>query len=105
MSRKPATPEPTTIVLKNGAEEVEPLVRALMMSLRQLMREHPIVFYELVHLCRDRNHRLFVDAREVLDSFTLLERNGFPHDSVRNVVLSAVEGEGLDMVFTSPIAE
>lgn len=90
------------VVLKNGAEEVEPLVAVVMMSLRTLLRENPIAFFELVQLCKDRNHKPFGTTGTILEQTSLIQ-NGVLHDSVRNIVLSAVEGEGLEMRLTSPV--
>ena len=91
------------IKLKNGTEEVEPLVRVTMMSLRSLMSVNPVAFYELVELCKDRTHVLFGNTGKVLEERSLVQ-NGVVHDSVRNIVLSAVTGEGLEMRLTSPVA-
>jgi len=91
-----------TLVLKNGSEEAEPLVKVTMMSLRNLMETNLIAFYELVCLCRDGKHQLFGNTGEVLGKFSLVS-NGQVHDSIRNIVLSAAEGEGLDMRLTNPV--
>ena len=92
-----------TVVLKNGAEEAEPLVRVTMMSLQDLMKKDPIGFYELVELCKDRHHKLFGNTGKELVARGLVN-GGTVHDSIRHIVLSAVKGEGLDMTLTNPIA-
>src|SRR3989338_5617614 len=84
------------VKLKNGSEEAEPLVRVTMMSLQHLMGENPIAFYELVELCKNRNHKMFGNTNEILERLSMVS-NGFVHGSIRNIVLSAVKGEGLDM--------
>lgn len=88
-----------TVILKNGAEEVKALVMVTMMSLRHL---EPI---ELVQKCKDDTHIFWGDTEEKLKSLALLECSGRPHDSIRNIVLSALAGEGLDMRLVSPIKE
>ena len=55
-----------TVILKNGAEECLPLVNVMMMSLRSLMQENPIAFYELVMKCRDHNHKFFGNVGDIL---------------------------------------
>jgi hypothetical protein len=40
-----------------------------------------------------------------LISAGLLEKDGQPHSVMRDIVLAAVEDEGLDMRLTSPVAE
>lgn len=92
-----------TVILKNGAEEVLPVVTATMMSLDHLVQEHPIAFYELVMKCRDHKHRFFGNAAEILQDLHLVESNGSIHDSIRNVVLSAATGDGFDMSLGSPV--
>lgn len=91
-----------TVILKNGAEEVKALVNVTMFSLERL---GPIEFYELVQTCRVRGHVPFGNTQSTLQSLGLLERNGVPYDSIRNIVLSAAVGEGLELRLQSPIKE
>lgn len=91
--------------LKNGSEEAAPLVKVTMMSVEHLMESHPIALMELVSLCRDRDHELFGNTAVELRSFALVDLDGSIHRSIRNIVLSAVEGEGLEMRLISPLAE
>lgn len=90
------------VALKNGAEEAEFLVCAVIVSLQDLMRENPIVFYELVRLCNDHNYKLFGNTGEVLGKLNLI-RDGVVHGSLRNIVLSAIECDELDIRLTSPV--
>jgi hypothetical protein len=92
-----------TVVLKNGAEEVESLVVVCMISLRTLSREAPLTLYDLAAKCRDSEYETFGNAEEELKQLGLMEDGGRIHDSIRNIVLSAIEGDGLDMHLTSPI--
>lgn len=93
-----------TVQLKNGAEEAVPLVNVTMMSLRKLFDELPIVLYELVMLCRDSNHKPFGNCAKDLLDLNLIGPSNRPHNSIRNIVLSAVSGDGLDMTLGSPVA-
>jgi len=92
-----------TVRLKNGTEEAKQLVVITIAQLKELMSSEPIAFYELVMLCRDRDHELFGNAGEKLEKSGLLQREGVVHDSIRNIVVSAVEGDMLNMRITSPI--
>lgn len=92
-----------TVVLKNGAEEARALVTVGMISIESLAREYPMIFYELVMLARDRNHELFGRAGEELRNRALIGPGNHMHDSLRNIVMSAVTGEGMDMVLGNPI--
>lgn len=99
------------IRLKNGSTEVEPLVIAAMVSLDNLLKNHVTAFYDLVMICRTagRPHPLnryqpFGNNGQVLQDLALMEADGKVHDSIRNVVLSAVTGDGLNMALGSPKA-
>lgn len=92
------------IVLKNGATELEPLVVATMSSLWSLMRTQPMAVYELVMLCANPNHKVFGNNGETLIDANLMQSDGKVHNSIKNVVSSAITGEGLDMVLNSPRA-
>jgi hypothetical protein len=94
-----------TVILKNGIEEAKPLVQVTMMSLRSLLQDKPIVFYELVMKCRDGNHQFFGRSEDDLKALSLVQSDGSVHDSIRNIVLSAATGEGLEMVLGSPVSQ
>lgn len=96
--------------LKNGEEVFAALVTTVMISIDHLAQNTPIVLYELVMACRDREHRLFGRSGQDLLELSLIERldeNGCAeiHDSIRAIVESAAAGEDLDMVIGSPIAD
>ena len=97
--------EPNCLTLKNGQEEFKPLIVVTMLSLRALLAEQPIAFYELVMKCRDRNHQFFGNAGEKLKSLQLVQPGGSIHGSIRNIVLSATSGDDLELVLHSPIKE
>jgi len=88
-----------SITLKNGAVEAEPLVDMVMLTLSDLIRHRPIEFYELVMCCRDNEHVPFGNTGDKLKEWALYPISG----SIRNVVLSAVTGDGIDMSLGSPI--
>lgn len=91
--------------LKNGTEELSTLIAVVMLSLKNLIGDDPISFYELVMKARDRNHKVFSQHQiDVLTRLGLMEPEGNLHQSVINVVLSAVTGEGLGMSLGDPVA-
>lgn len=92
------------VKLKNGSEEAKPLVAVLMMTLRRLFEEAPTAAYDLVQMCRDKTARPWGNNGQVLEEMGLVE-NGRVGTSVRNVVLSAVSGDGLAMTLSSPTRE
>lgn len=89
--------------LKNGSEEFPALVKVTWMSMMDLLESHPIALVELVSLCRDRDHELFGNTAVELQGLALVDPGGSVHRSIRNIVLSAVEGEGLEMRLISPL--
>ncbi len=92
--------------LKNGAQEAQSLVEVIMLSLQHLIQDNPIVFYELVMKCRDRSHQFWGDTGKSLKELNLVGPGADDaiHESICNIVLSATEGDGLDMKLVSPIA-
>ncbi len=93
-----------TTQLKNGAEEGRRIVYAMTRILDKLMADYPVALYELIALCRDPEHELFGNASEVLRGWNLINDVRQVHDSIRNIVLSATEGEGFDLHLVSPVA-
>lgn len=94
--------------LKNGTEEPTPVVAVVRASLKRLLDDMasggPIAAYELVQVCRKPGHKPFGHTGKLLRDFSLLNDDGCVHDSIRNVVLSAARGDGLDMEFVDPAA-
>jgi len=90
--------------LKNGSEVFRPAVVVTMEALKSLLKEHPIAFYELVMISRDRGHRLFGNTAAILQDRSLIESDGHPHSIVSDVVLSAVSGEGFGLHLGNPIS-
>jgi len=94
-----------TVTLKNGTEEAMPLVTVTMFSLQDLGKKSPLAVYELVMLCRDREHKIFsLRLADDLKGRSLIQLDGRVHASIKNIVLSAATGDGLDMVIGSPLA-
>jgi hypothetical protein len=91
------------VTLKNGSQELSSLVQMTMLSLRLLFEENPIVAYELCELCKNPGHRIFGDCGAKLVQLGLLQQGGAVHGSIRNIVLSAISGEGLEMTLGSPL--
>ena len=102
-------PRADMITLRNGyiAERVGFAVTFL--SLQQLFKYEPRAFHELVTSCRSREHPLFPGTENVLMELRLVESIddiGRAHisDHTRNIVLSVVEGDGLEMYLVHPNA-
>lgn len=96
--------------LKNGSKEFRPAVAIVMLILNKLMEEGKgLVVYELAEICKDPDHKPWGTAiGNDLKGLKLAEEHeGLWHvcGTIRNIVLSAVEGEGLDMTVGNPYAE
>ncbi len=91
------------VTLKNGSEEAKPAVMVAMASLKMLFDRWPMAFYDLVMKCRDSSYSFFGDNKNILTGLSLLQNDGELHGTIRNIVLSATKGEGLDLTLGSPI--
>ena len=91
------------VMLKNGSEEAEVSVRAICLSLQELFDSAPVILYELVMKCRDSKHEFFGDSGKKLQDLSLVDGDTI-HRTIKNIVLSAVVGEGFEMKLTPPIA-
>ncbi len=95
-----------SVMLKNGEDMPRMLVQTMMYCLHSLLDEAPLAFYELVSICRDREHEFFSDVlREELETRGLIEPDGQPHSAIRSILLSALAGEGMSLVLGSPYEE
>ena len=98
---------PATFLLKNGSTEAKGLVAAVVVTIERLMKENPIVLYEMAMLCRDPNHVPWGNSGEALRENTLavcdFDGKWTVDPSIRNIVLSAVTGDGMDMVVGNPV--
>ena len=93
------------LTLRNGSTEPAPIVQATMMALRGMMNDilGITALYDLHQICLGKNYKPSDRQLEYLKSRALLQTDGRPHDSIRNVVLSAIDGEGLDMKIVNPV--
>ena len=92
------------VKLKNGSEEAKPLVITTMLVLESVMEDRPLALYDLVMKCRDAGYDFFADNGDYLIKRKLVELDGSIHSSIKNIILSAVKGDGIDMVVGSPLA-
>lgn len=93
-----------TVKLKNGSEELEALVITIMRILQSLHQQQPIALYEAVMVARDPTHKPWGNTGKVLKKYTLLGADGRMHGSIRNIVLSGVAGEEMEMRIVNPLA-
>ena len=91
------------IKLKNGSTELEPLIQATMLNINTLVEKDPLAIIDLVLKARDNSYQFFGDAEATLQRMGLIQKGGRIHQSIKNIVLSAAEGEGLDISIGNPV--
>jgi hypothetical protein len=90
--------------LRNETDEPEAMVTLMFSALQDLMNENTTLFYELVMKCREPGYQLSKVDEGALKDLAFIPESGRIHDTIRNIVLSATEGEGLSLRIVSPLA-
>jgi hypothetical protein len=94
--------------LKNGSVQPAPSVATTMKALDHLWGQGVVgltALYDLYERSKNADHRIAEGVLETLKTLALVQPDGSIHDTVRNVVLSAVSGEGIDIAMASPLKE
>jgi hypothetical protein len=93
-----------TIILRDGEEEIEVLVESTMYVLKELLKEAPVLFYELVQKARNPDHKFWASPiiEKLRDKWKLLESEGSMHDGIRHIIVNAVQGDGFEMTLVWP---
>jgi hypothetical protein len=93
------------VKLKNGSEVATPLVAVVTVSLvglQSLGLQGMLAIYDLREIIRDPKYKSnFID---LLKQYQLIDANGNIHSEIKNIVLSAVQGEMLEMQLVDPRA-
>ncbi len=95
------------MLLRNGSEELKPAVQAIMMTLNNLWESGlpgMLAVCDLREIALGKSIPVSADTIQRLQDSKLLEPNGQIHQTVRNIVVSACEGEGGHMTLSSPLA-
>lgn len=100
------------IRLKNGGRAERAAIVTIMDSLSDLQKSTAGItaLWDLVRVCRDHSFVITSDnSRKTLVRRGLIKHfnadgSAVVHDSIRDVVMSAVQGNGLNMRIVSPIA-
>lgn len=91
------------VELTTGKREHAGLVSMVHMALSDAFARDPLMAYDVVMRAREPNYKFFGSAEERAKRLAILDDNGVMHGSVRNIILAAVTGDGLDMQLHSPI--
>lgn len=93
-----------TVRLRNGTEGTKQFVAVMMIALKGLMEKHPIALYDLHEMAKDSAHQPFGNSKQILSDLYLISDDNSIHESCRNVILSAMEGEGRNLRLTNPLS-
>lgn len=98
------------VKLTNGSEEALAHVITVTLSLKSLASDGIAGYtklYDLREVCRDGSYwnRVSSTNRNALQTLSLVDSHGQVHDSIRNIVLSSVDGEGADMALVNPVTQ
>lgn len=94
------------VALRNGTEESKALTAGIILASRALLSEEcktPMAFWDLVRMAQDKDYRPMKVNAAALRERNLLESDNSLHGSIKNIVLSSVEGEGLAMIYVNPV--
>lgn len=91
------------VLLRTGEMVPRFVVNVIVMILTNLTESNPIAFYEAVMIARDHHHKPFGDTGEELRHRNIIELDGRMRDITRSVILSATEGEMLDLGIVNPV--
>lgn len=94
-----------TVALKNGGQAAPQLIEKTMRSLRHLRLEDPIAFYELISKCKNPEHDYFRDTAFPIKNNGLANADGSIDDTVRAIVLSAIDEHENGTAIVEPAAE
>ena len=94
-----------TVTLHTGRQVAKPLIAVVQAHLIDLIERKPlpIVFIDTVMRARDPNHKLMPRVQTDLIELALLEPDGKMPDSICDIVVACVEGDGLGMCMRDPL--
>lgn len=90
-----------TVRLRNGTDELESLVKVVTESLNKLENTLPgqMALHDLNARCLNKDSTMWDEQLDQLQGLGLIQVDGTVHDSIRNVVLSAiVSDDGIIMI-------
>jgi hypothetical protein len=100
----------TNLTLRNGKEVPDVVIGTTMIALRTLADADFMAFCEFVETCRDPGHVIYGDCGDKIERLGLVQSvdaagHGKVHDAVRDIVLSAVDGEDFGLSLRSPLPD
>lgn len=93
----------TLVTLRNGSQVVLSLATVVMYHLHRLYDANPVAFNELVFCAQEPGRKIQFPQVEPIIASTGLMKEGSINRNVRDVIVSAVEGESIFLEFVNPI--
>ena len=96
------------VTLRNGAQESDATVSGVCLLLNALIEREPdghTVIFDLREACENRGDFVDERSRAILKKLHLVDADGRVPRSIKNIVLSSVDGDRLDIHLVSPVAE
>lgn len=98
------TDMPETLMLRNGVEAATAVVVVTFTHLKKMFHEEPLCFWDAVMIARDPNYQPFGTNGHKLVGWGILDNDEKTmHAAIREVILAAVEGDGLEMKLVNPV--
>jgi len=96
------------VKLRNGTEEAKALVQVVFMHINHLWEQGlggVLTVYDLREVCRGNAAVVSDTNMATLKRLELVGEDGRVHQSIRNIVESALKGEGIETELVSPIVK
>lgn len=81
------------VILRNGKPVAKPLVAIIMLHIKRIYKETPIMLYDLLMLARDKDYIPFGKAKEDFESIGITQ-NGILHECTKDIILSSILMDG-----------
>ncbi|MCB7127916.1 MAG: hypothetical protein J3T61_00055 [Candidatus Brocadiales bacterium] len=92
-----------TVKLRNGSEEASSLVKIVNTAINNWQGlDLALKFYDIVTMCRDSSYTPFTPTLEEFKRLSLVGPDGSIHSSIKNIILSMAEGDGLNLSIVDP---
>jgi hypothetical protein len=100
------------VTLRNGEGAIGAMVSIVQEQLSHMLTpgaggmELPVAVYELHQICTGKQEKVFSPPlQKILVDRGLMQSDGSVHSMTKDIVLSCLDGEGLDLHMVNPLAE
>lgn len=93
------------VSLRNGGEVARVVVATTLITLRKFEADHPSTLRSLALLAANPGHDVPAEDLDRLVAYGMADSTPALHESVRDIVVSAVEIDGADVRLVSPVRQ